>query len=128
MKPRVLPLLRVFPALVWVIIQFWMGLGAASAGHASSDRTGHLQVSVVLCGASAPITIDLGGTVPDPAPAAAGHECEWCKAFGVTTLPSPGAVPHRIELFDDLQAQPRASVGCHGQLGVSSYLSRAPPV
>lgn len=129
MRTRFTSWMKLFPALVWVFVQLWMSVTVVhGASHVADGATHSLQISVILCGGDGPVTLDLGGESPDPSPISGFHACDWCKSFGVTTLPSPGAVYDPIVLFDG--ARLHCAGPAHGecQTPAASYLSRAPPV
>lgn len=103
-----------------------MGAAMASASSHGDGHTKTSEITVELCGGDGPITIDLGGDAPDHAPGMALHDCDWCKSFGVTTVPSPGSFAGRADL--SIGAGLKFSGNTDGRCLVqaASYLSRAP--
>ena len=121
--------LRLLPAIAWVFIQLWMSATLAHAVPVKSNVAAAAnEITIVPCGGTEPITIDLGPGAPDHPNGTVSHGCDWCQCFGVSTLAEPGGIPVRADLFDTLRNGPLGGTECRCQVSTSSYLSRAPPV
>lgn len=119
--------LRLLPAAIWVFIQLWMSATLAHAIPADAGAPGSHKISVIPCGGTEPIIIDLGQHAPDHPHGALAHGCDWCQSFGVSTLPAPASIPCGAALLGDANLKTPGAAQSRHHFVPSDYLSRAPP-